>query len=193
VLIRPDNPYTQRVNKLVRRTPLVAFVVLGGGMLLAALLVPIFAPTTTVPWETIVVVEAILALLCWLLTFMMSRRSLNKLMARIGTHLSPETIAFENPYFGRVEMAWDDILELELNETKGSEGIFFRLNENSEAYQEFEPMWMRGKECEKFGGFHWRMTPDLYDRPPAEMYALIARYWQDQTAREELVEEVSPA
>jgi len=193
MLIRPDNPYTQRVNRLVRRTPLVAFLVLGGGMLLAALLVPIFAPSTTVPWETIVAVEAVLALLFWLLTFMMSRRSLNKLMARIGTRLSSETIAFENPYFGRVEMGWEDILELKLIETKGSEGIFFRLNEDSEVYQEFEPMWMRGKEREKFGGFHWRMTPDLYDRPAPEMYALIARYWQDQTARQELIEESASA
>jgi len=54
-------------------------------------------------------------------------------------------------------------------------------------------MWMRGKEREKFGGFHWRMTPDLYDRPAPEMYALIARYWQDQTARAELNEEPTPA
>ncbi len=190
MLIRPDNLYTRRFDRLSRRLPLLAFAVLGGGILLAAVLAPLFNGGETA-WPAIIVVEVTLALLCGLLSLMLSRRGFSRLLAKIGTQLTPGSIIFDNPYFGGVELAWEEITDIKLVETKGQEGVYFKLDETRPSFKEIEPLLLRGREREKANGYHWRMTPDLYDRPPAEMYALLAHYWRNPAERSKLEAEPS--
>jgi hypothetical protein len=108
------------------------------------------------------------------------------MLERIGTQLTPESILFENPYFGRIELFWADINDICLNEEKGQEGIYFKLRENSQSLEDNAPDLLRGKELARAQGYHWRMTPDLYDRPAPELFAFLLRYWLDPVARAEL-------
>jgi hypothetical protein len=186
MIIRPDNRYTRRFGKLAQYIPLGVFVLIGGGLVLNGLISTLTDPKATVGWTGIVVVTGVLGVLCLLLSGSMSRRGFSRMLERIGTHLTPESILFENPYFGRVELFWDDITEMRLSEEKGHEGIYFKLREGSDSIENNSSDLLRGKELERAQGYHWRMTPDLYDRPAPELFAFLHRYWHDSAARGEL-------
>ncbi|MEI7554544.1 hypothetical protein [Candidatus Chlorohelix sp.] len=190
MIIKPDNRYTRRFALMARVIPAAIFVLLGGGLLFYTAL-GFFSDSGSKGWVGGLVSFVLTGLLCFLMSIMMSRRGFDRLLERMSTRLSPESIFFDNRYFGSVQLNWSDITDVRLCEQKGNEGIFFKLEIGSITVQDFADLLLRGKDLERAQGYQWRMTPDLYDRPTAEMYVLITRYWREPSARLELAEEVT--
>jgi hypothetical protein len=190
VIIKPDNHFTRRFALMARVLPATVFVLLGGGLLFYTIL-GLLSGSSNDGWVGGLVSFALVGLLCFLMSMMMSRRGFARLLERMSTRLSPESILFDNHYFGSVELNWNDITDVRLCEEKGNEGIFFKLEAGSNTAQDFADLLLRGKDLERAQGYQWRMTPDLYDRSAAEMYAQIIRYWREPSARLELAEEIS--
>jgi hypothetical protein len=186
MIIRPDNRYTRRFNRLTRIVPWTLFLLFGGWLLLSTGISALANPGSETGWAGTLITVAVTGFLCFLLSKAMSGRGFSKLLNRISTRLNRESVIFENPYFGSVELGWDDVEDIRLGEEKGAEGLYFRLKEGSDSLEGNTPLLLRGRELEQAGGYHWRLTPDLYDRPAAGMLALFTNYWQNPAAREEL-------